>query len=69
MIRPEFSIFSDKFARMFLIFPSTCPNFHGFLKFGGLAMSILSYGRGLGNAVIVRGLLKKMWHLALKFAS
>ena len=32
---PEFNLFSDKSARMFLIFPSICPNFHGFPKLGG----------------------------------
>jgi hypothetical protein len=31
---PEFNLFSDKSARIFLIFPSICPNFHGFPKFG-----------------------------------
>ena len=32
---PEFNLFSDKSARIFLIFPSICPNFHGFPKFEG----------------------------------
>ena len=27
---PEFNLFSDKSARIFLIFPCICPNFHGF---------------------------------------
>jgi hypothetical protein len=27
---PEFNLFSDKSARIFLIFPSICPNFDGF---------------------------------------
>jgi hypothetical protein len=31
----EFNLFSDKSDRIFLIFPSICPNFHGFLKLGG----------------------------------
>ena len=31
---PEFHLFCDKSARIFLIFPSICPNFHGFLKCG-----------------------------------
>jgi hypothetical protein len=30
MKKTDFNIFSDKSARMFLIFPSVCPNFHGF---------------------------------------
>jgi hypothetical protein len=35
---PEFcpNIFSDKSARIFLIFSSLCPNFHGFPKLGCL---------------------------------
>ena len=32
---PEFNLWSDKSARIFLIFPSICPNFHGFPKFFG----------------------------------
>jgi hypothetical protein len=32
---PEFNLISDKSARIFLIFPSICPNFHGFPKFWG----------------------------------
>jgi hypothetical protein len=32
---PEFNLFSDKSAWIFLIFPSICLNFHGFPKFGG----------------------------------
>ena len=32
---PEFNLFSDKSVRIFFIFPSICPNFHGFPKFGG----------------------------------
>ena len=37
---PEFNIFCDKSARIFLIFPSICPNFHGFpKKFGGGAVA------------------------------
>jgi hypothetical protein len=33
---PEFNLFADKSARIFLNFPSICPNFHGFPKiFGG----------------------------------
>ena len=32
---PEFNLFSDKSARIFLIFSSICPNFHGFPKFLG----------------------------------
>jgi hypothetical protein len=34
---PEFNLFSDKSARILLIFPSICPNLHGFQKkiFGG----------------------------------
>jgi hypothetical protein len=32
---PDFNIFSDKSARIFLISPSVCPNFHGFPKFSG----------------------------------
>ena len=33
---PEFHIFSGISARInFLIFPSTCPNCHGFLNLGG----------------------------------
>jgi hypothetical protein len=35
MKSPEFNLFSDKSARIFLIFPTVCPNFHGFPKFGG----------------------------------
>ena len=34
---PEFNLFCDKSARIFLIFPSICPNFHGFPKFWGAA--------------------------------
>ena len=29
---PEFNLFSDKSTRIFLIFPSICPNFHGFIN-------------------------------------
>jgi hypothetical protein len=32
---PEFNLFSDKSARIFLIFSSICPNFHGFPQLGG----------------------------------
>ena len=32
---PEFNLFCDKSARIFLIFLSICPNFNGFSKFGG----------------------------------
>ena len=32
---PEFNLFSDKSARIFLIFSSISPNFYGFPKFGG----------------------------------
>ena len=32
---PEFNLFSDKSARIFLILSSICPNFHGFPKFWG----------------------------------
>jgi hypothetical protein len=32
MILPEFNLFSDKSARIFLIFPSICLNFRGFPK-------------------------------------
>jgi hypothetical protein len=32
---PELNLFSDKSARIFLIFPSICPNFHGFPNWGG----------------------------------
>ena len=37
----EFNLFSDKFARIFFIFPSICPNFHGFPIF-----SIFFFGGG-----------------------
>ena len=29
---PEFNLFSDNSARIFLIFPIICPKFHGFPK-------------------------------------
>ena len=32
---PEFNLFSDTSARIFLISSSICPNFHGFPKLGG----------------------------------
>jgi hypothetical protein len=35
---PEFNLFSDKSARIFLIFPSICLNFRGFPKLGGGAV-------------------------------
>jgi hypothetical protein len=31
----KFNLFSDKSARIYLIFPSIFPNLHGFSKFGG----------------------------------
>ena len=42
MKKTDFNIFSDKSARMFLIFPSVCPNFHGFPKSGGAVAPPLS---------------------------
>jgi hypothetical protein len=45
---PEFNLFSDKSAQIFLIFPSICPNFHSFQKkIGGGAVALpVSYTYG-----------------------
>ena len=36
---PEFNLFSNKSAQIFLFFSKICPNFHGFLKLGGGAVA------------------------------
>ena len=37
---PDFNLFSDKSALIFLIFPSICPNFYGFPNFWGAVASL-----------------------------
>jgi hypothetical protein len=55
---PEFNLFSDKSARIFLIFPSICPNFHGFSKLDGdrcphLLPGLYAYGESENSDIVV----------------
>ena len=54
---PEFNLFSDESARIFLIFLSICPNFHGLSKIwgGGVAPLALMSRTPMFRAMFAKG--------------